>query len=279
MRLCALFGNPVGHSLSPLIHNHLFKKYNLAYYYEAFEIFDLKKAVDFLRANELRGVSITIPFKTEIIQYLDDLSVLAQQVAAVNTIVNNNGRLFGDNTDCFGIIEALKRNHCDLQNKNAVVIGSGGAALAAIFSILSTFKLKSLTIVARNNNKLQEIIGHLKKAKFYNLCEIKIQQLTNAKYSLKIDDDFIFNATSVGMHPNISDCIVDFADTDCLNLKDKIFFDVVYNPRETEMLKLAAMRGAKIIGGLDMFIYQALKQHYLWTDNQATYQDIFEVLN
>ncbi|HPP87036.1 MAG TPA: shikimate dehydrogenase [bacterium] len=267
-RLCAIFGRPIAHSLSPLIHNHLFEIYKLPYYYQSFEIYDLKPAIDFVRSNNLRGVSITIPFKVEVMQYLDEIADLAKNIGAVNTIINENGKLIGDNTDAFGVINSFKVRNINLDNKNLVVLGCGGASRAVIYGLMANFKINKITI-AGLSKELDDFVAEIKnKIKFHNIETFK---LDNKKYTVTEEDDVIVNATSVGMHPKINETLIDAVNSEYIN---KIFFDVIYNPEKTLMLKNAEKSGAEIITGIDMFIYQALQQHYLWTGNTAKYSDI-----
>jgi len=271
-QMCAIFGRPICHSLSPLIHNHLFEEYKMPYYYKAFEIFDLCAAVKLVRTQNMRGVSITIPFKVEVMQYLDELTELARQIGAVNTIINDNGKLTGDNTDAYGVINSFRTRNIDLTKKNIVLLGCGGAARAVAFGLLATFKINKLT-VAGLAKELAAFTNEIKnKTGFSN---IETFELDNARYSVKCDDYVIANATSAGMEPAINNSLIDNENSD---YTDKIFFDVIYNPLKTRMLQDAENSGARIITGIDMFIFQALRQHYLWTGNNAEYNDISKLI-
>ncbi|HPN29439.1 MAG TPA: shikimate dehydrogenase [bacterium] len=274
-KICGIYGNPVGHSLSPLIHNHLFKKYKFNYEYYAFEIYDIENAIKLIRKENIRGVSITIPFKISVVKYLDKVSDLAGKIGAVNTIVNDNGILTGYNTDAYGVTQTFKKRDIQLTGKNIALLGNGGAAKAVAFSIISEFKINSLKIIGRNKDKLSELLKEI--ADKTGFSQIAIEEFCNGKYNIKKEEDVIINSASVGMHPETENSLI--AEEACLDYSDKIFFDVIYNPRKTLMLKNAESKGATIINGMDMFIFQAMRQHFLWTDNdKIKYEDVVEAL-
>ncbi|MBP7651897.1 shikimate dehydrogenase [Candidatus Dependentiae bacterium] len=274
-KICGIFGNPVSHSLSPLIHNHLFNKYNYNYEYEAFEIYDIETAVKLIRTEKMRGVSITIPFKVKVIKYLDEITDLSKKIGAVNTIINENGKLIGDNTDAYGVSQTFKKRNIFLSGKNIVILGIGGAAKSVVYSILNDFDINSLKLIARNNDKLIDFSKEiLDKTGFNNITCMNFE---NETYSVEMEDDIIINASSAGMTPNINESLINEKKSYYNN--EKIFFDVIYNPEKTLMLKTAESKGSQIINGMDMFIYQAMRQHILWTgNNKIKYEDISSIL-
>ena len=275
--LLGIFGNPISHSLSPLIHNHLCEKFKLPYYYEAFEIFDLKGAVELLRTTSyFMGVSVTIPFKNEVINYIDEISPLAEKIGAVNTVIKKDGRLYGENTDAFGVMQTFSMRNLNLDEKKIAIIGAGGAAKSVVFAIIEKYNIKSLKIcgISKEKENMKRFIKTIvEKTAFSNIENIIF---SDEKYLVSAEDDVIINTTPVGMHPDIEKTIIE-ENTD--SYKGKIFFDVIYNPDKTRFLKQAEKSGALIINGVDMFVFQALRQHFFWTGNsKASAEDIYEIL-
>ncbi len=253
--LCAIFGNPVSHSLSPIIHNAAFEFLNLDYVFLAFKVTRLKEAVDAIRALEIRGVSVTIPHKVAVIDYLDEVEEVARKIGAVNTIVNQKGRLIGYNTDWKGAVDALEEKTI-LKGKKALVLGAGGAARAIAFGLKE--KGADLTILNRTVKKAEMLAAEI---------GCGYGGLENVK---EVICDIIINTTSVGMYPRIDDSPVrkEF-------LQDVLVFDMVYNPLETRLIKEAEENGCATIRGIEMFINQAALQFSLWT-NEAAPRDLMK---
>lgn len=264
-KIIGIFGDPVEHSLSPLIHNEAFKYLNLDYCYVAFNVKreKLKEAVEAIRALGIVGVNITVPHKEAVMSYLDEISEEAAQIGAVNTVVNENGYLKGFNTDARGFIQSLKERKVNVNKKDILVLGAGGAARAIIYGILK--EGGSIYIYNRTLSKAEEI-----KRKFSSLGTIEV--LTQLDKSLIEKVYLIVNTTSLGLKQNDPMPI-----DPCLLNKDIIYCDIVYP--ETKLMKEAKKIGCKVIGGLGMLLWQAAYAFELWTSHQAPVKQMKKFLN
>ena len=250
--ICGLIGDPVAHSLSPAMHNAAFASLGLDYIYLPFRVRkeDLAKAIDGIRAFNMRGVNITIPHKVAVIPLLDEFEPLAEKIGAVNTIVNDKGRLKGYNTDAAGFIKALAQNCVQPQGSKAVIIGAGGAARAIAFTLAE--KNAGLIILNRRQefNWAVELAASLSR---FSSAEAKALELNDENLKAAIETaDILVNATSVGMSPDIGRTPVPAG----LLKPGLVVFDVVYNPVETKLLADAEAAGAKTISGIDMLVWQ-----------------------
>lgn len=244
-----LLGNPVGHSLSPLMHNTALHALGQEGRYNAFCVYDPAAAVQAIRGMDIRGASVTIPFKSAVMEYLDNISEDALQIGAVNTIVNKNGYLTGANTDWLGIIVTL-REAMTIKGKNFVIIGAGGTARAAAYGIVREGGFPVIVNRTVENGKRLAVEFD---CPFYSLDEID-----------KINADCLINTTPVGMYPRIDQSPVDSG----LLTGYKYVMDVIYNPLETRLLKEAGLRGCRVLTGLDMFVHQGAEQIKLWTGRE-----------
>jgi shikimate dehydrogenase len=264
-RICGLFGDPVEHSISPAMHNAAFKKMGLDYIYLPFRVSEknLAGAVKAIRSLNLRGVNVTIPHKAAVIPLLDELEATAEKIGAVNTIVNDNGRLKGCNTDAAGFLRALEEKGIDPSGKKAVILGAGGVSRAISFIIAE--KGADIDIISRSKSleyaaKLAEsIYGYTKS----NIQAIELNE-TNLKQSLR-QADILINATSIGMNPDADMTLV----PQKLLRPEMVVFDVIYNPEKTRLISDAEEAGATAIGGLDMLVWQGTLAFQLWTGVEA----------
>jgi shikimate dehydrogenase/3-dehydroquinate dehydratase type I len=244
-----LLGNPVAHSLSPLIHNAALKEMNINENYSACQVLDLDASLRGMKALNIRGASVTIPFKVDVMRYLDDIDKDALEIGAVNTIINNKGKLAGANADWLGIIMTLKEK-VQVKGKTFVIVGAGGTARAAVYGIIKEGGLPVL--VNRTLSKAKNIAEYF-GCPFYPLSEIS-----------KLKADGLINTTSVGMHPNILKSPVPKE-----VLKNyKYVMDVIYNPLNTKLLKDAAAQNCLVFSGADMFVHQGAQQLRLWTKKE-----------
>ncbi len=264
-QICALIGNPVEHTMSPAMHNAAFKKLELDYVYIAFRVEPehLPKAVDGLRALNVRGFNVTISHKVAVIPLLDSLDPLAEKIGAVNTVVNDGGHLKGFNTDGEGFLRALAGHGVTPQEKNIVILGAGGASRAISYVLAQ--KNARLTIL---NRKLEldwaENIARLIKKDLKR--EVKVGELTPRVLSPALEkSDILVNATSVGMSPDSDKSPVPAG----LLHRGLLVFDIVYNPIETRLLREARAAGAGVIGGVDMLAAQGALAFEKWTDRPA----------
>lgn len=248
-KLCAIIGNPIEHSLSPLIHNAAFEHLKLNYVFLAFKVGHLKEAVMGIRALSLKGVSVTIPHKVEVMDYLDDIEEVAGKIGAVNTVVNREGKLHGYNTDWSGAIKALEKK-MELRGKKTMLLGAGGAARAIAFGLKE--KDVDLTILNRTVKKAEVLATELG-------CQYGGLELMES-----FKPDILINTTSLGMYPQVNDMPVRKA-----FLKDMLVFDIVYNPLKTLLIREAEQNGCVTVVGLEMFVNQAALQFELWTGKKA----------
>ena len=245
-KIYGMLGNPIGHSLSPVMQNAAFKAAGINAFYGAFETSDLKGSIHGMRALGIGGMSVTIPFKMSVIPYLDELDSLAEQIGAVNTILNRNGRLKGYNTDGAGAMKALEAK-IDLANKRCVLVGAGGAARGIGF--MARKKGMEMVVANRSMDRGHALADFL-ECPFIPLAEIG-----------EIRADVLVQTTPVGMFPHENACPV----PEDVFQEGMVVMDAIYNPLETRLLKRARAHGCRIIGGLEMFIHQGAEQFRLWT--------------
>ncbi|WP_017728436.1 shikimate dehydrogenase [Halalkalibacterium ligniniphilum] len=253
-----LFGHPVGHSMSPLIHNDAFQQLGLTHSYHAFDIApkNLEKAVEAIRTLNIKGCNVTIPHKVEIMKYLDFIEEEAKQIGAVNTIVNDQGRLIGSNTDGRGYLESLLPSlDRSLSEQDVLIIGAGGAA-RAIAAVLVKEQVQSITFANRTVEKAEA----LKVAFDANHRNLAVSSLQEAEQDVP-KFSIIINTTSVGMSPKVNERPISLDKV----RSNAIVSDLVYNPLETSFLKEARLKGTKIVDGLGMFVNQAALSFQKWT--------------
>lgn len=246
----AVFGDPVGHSLSPVMHNSALAQAGLDGCYLACRVKDIAAAVSGIRGLGMRGASITVPHKIKVMEYLDQVDSAAAAIGAVNTVVNRQGILHGYNSDCAGAIQAL-REKTDINGKDVAVVGAGGGARAVGFGIRQAGG--RLTIINRSRQNGAKLAGDL-NCKFKPLSEIK-----------QLPYDIIINATSVGMTPDDGSVPLN---TDFL-ASETIVMDLVYNPLKTRLLAEAEQIGCSTVDGVAMFVNQGAVQFELWTGAKA----------
>lgn len=263
-QLCGLLGNPVEHSLSPAIHNAAFEKLGLNFVYLAFKVEDLPGAVKGLRAlGNLRGFSVTIPHKVAIMPLLDEVEQTARNIGAVNTIVIENGRLIGSNTDASGALRALTEAGATLRGENVVLLGSGGAARAIAFALAAGAGIAKLTLLGIDE---KERTGLAKDLKARTSLQLADGTITDDALRRAIEESkVLLHCTPLGMHPNVRESCVPAS----LLKPHLTVMDIVYNPLDTKLLTDARAAGCKTIRGLEMFLNQAVGQFELWTKQKA----------
>ena len=248
----AIIGNPIAHSLSPILHNYWFKKYNINAEYSLLNIDekDLDRVTKDIRSKKLSGINITLPYKQKIIPFVDQLINDAKSTNSVNTVfLDENDTLIGENTDVYGLQAAYFKELVDIEKKKALVIGAGGVSQSVIFSLQKT-KVKHISLI---NRTYEKSIFMKKNFKLLNILEWNSLKDEINKF------DIIINATSLGLK-NGNDFNVKFD-----KVKDSlIYIDTIYNPPETKTIRFLKNKGVKTFNGLDMFIYQGQKSFYLW---------------
>ena len=246
----AVFGDPVGHSLSPVMHNSALNHTGCDGVYLAFRVKDIAAAVSGIRGMGIRGASITIPHKVGVMKYLDEVEAPAEKIGAVNTIVNRRGVLHGYNTDCPGAVKALLEKIV-IKDKQVAIVGAGGGARAIGFGIHR--EGGRLTIINRTRQRGEKLAADLG-------CDFKL--LTEIK---KLCYDIVINATPVGMTPHDDRTPVKPE----LLEAGTVVMDTVYNPLKTRFLKDAQKAGCRTIDGVSMLVHQGAVQFELWTSKKA----------
>lgn len=246
MNIYGLIGNPVAHSLSPLMHNAAFANMEIDARYVAFCVHDLAQAVQGIRGLNIRGVSVTLPFKTAVIAYLDDLDPGARAIGAVNTILNNDGRLTGFNTDWTGLIRDLEEA-MDLRGKRFAVLGAGGAARAAVFGIIHA---GGTPVIVNRSVAHGEALAAEFGCAFHPLA-----------HAARVEADCLINTTPVGMTPQVDQSPMSLA----VLKRFPWVVDIIYTPLKTKLLRDAEADGCRTRSGLGMFVHQGAEQIRLWT--------------
>ncbi|MGH4117580.1 shikimate dehydrogenase [Clostridium sp.] len=252
MELYGLLGESLKHSISPLIHSAIFKEIMVDGTYELFEIGkgEVENTINRFKDIGVVGVNVTIPYKTTVMRCIDEISDEAKKIGAVNTICFKNKKTIGYNTDYTGFGMMLEKNDIDIYNKKAVILGSGGAAKAVIQYLLDS-GIGEMTIASRGANKVEDI--H-KKKEFNIISYAELSHLT--------EKDLIINCTPCGMYPNVDSCPIQKSSI----AKFSTVIDLIYNPKETMLLKRAKELNMKAVNGLYMLIGQAIAAQELWKD-------------
>ncbi len=258
-----IIGNPLSHSISPILQETAIKSIGKNGEYKKFECDKehLSETINFLKENNYLGFNVTIPHKENILKYLDFIDETAEKIGAVNTVKIKEGKLYGYNTDIFGFIEPIK----DKKLNNAAILGAGGAARAIVFG-LDKLKIKNISVCARDINKANIFINSLKDKINTNInSEILSENLDFSNI------DILINCTPLGMKGK-------FENQSPINLnninKNLFVYDIVYNPQETVLLKIAKEKGLECINGLDMLIYQGAKAFEIWANKNPDIQEM-----
>lgn len=249
-RVFGICGRPVRHSLSPAMHNAAFAAMGINAVYVAFEVRDLPRAVEGLRGLDIGGVSVTIPFKEDIIALLDKVDDRARAIGAVNTVVNREGRLWGTNTDWEGAARALQ-DQIELAGKHALLLGAGGAGRSLVYAVQQAGG--RVTVADPDTAKTAALAR-----------EFGVEVAGPADLG-RIPATVLINASPVGMAPRVEDIPLPPEDLG----RFAVVMDMVYSPLETRLLREARARGAVVIDGLAMLVYQGARQFELFTGQTA----------
>ncbi|MBS6503146.1 MAG: shikimate dehydrogenase [Clostridium sp.] len=264
MEFYGLLGEKLSHSLSPEIHSELLKAINKDGAYKLFEI-EKDRLEDFTEALKLlkiKGANVTIPYKKDIMKYIDSISEEAEKIGAINTISLENGKLYGHNTDYYGFGYMLKVNNINIKGKSVVILGNGGACRAVVHYLLDN-NISDIKIVSRKPNK--------EEFNLQNVDVITYEELKN------ISGDILINSTPVGMHPNIN---VSPVTEDIIRNFDALV-DLIYNPMETKFVNIGNSLSKKTTSGLYMLIGQAAKAQEIWNGvsiDEEIIKEIYEKL-
>ena len=265
-----VIGKPIKHSLSPLIHNYWINKYGLGLEYKKMEVEreSLPSLIENVRDKKITGLNITLPYKKDIISYIDEVSYSAKDIGAINTVFLREKKVYGENTDGIGFTRALeKKTKFNFSNKSIYILGAGGASYGIISELIGK-NVAKIYVTNRTKQKTIQLIKHFKtKNKEINLEFVEWKDLAPNS-----DVDLIINTTSFGMKDN--ECIK----INMNNLRDTlIFVDIIYSPKETELLKLFKKEGFVCMNGLNMLIEQAAVSFELWFNISLNNKDIEEV--
>ena len=264
-KVCGVIGDPIEHTMSPVMHNAAFKNKGVDYVYLPFRVKkeELGRAIEGMRALNIRGLNITIPHKVAVIQFLDELDPLADKIGAVNTIVNDNGVLKGYNTDATGFLQALLERGIEPKEKSVVILGAGGASRAISFILAE----RGAHIVILNRllelDWAKELASKILRTFAKEVEALELNRKNLAKALEKAD--ILVNATSVGMSPDIDETPV----TSDLLRPNLVVYDIVYNPIKTRLQREAEVAGATVISGLDMLVWQGALAFEKWTGQKA----------
>jgi shikimate dehydrogenase len=255
-----IIGDPVQHSLSPLIQNAAFSALGIKSTYISFRVpsHDLKTSIESLKSIGIAGFNVTIPHKMSILQYLDKLDPTASKSNAVNTVKNDTGKLIGYNTDIYGFIQPLYSRNIDFEGKKVLIIGAGGAAYAIVTSLSYEKGIEKISLVNRSSDKASKLVEHalklglnIHKEDFENLSQIASQS------------DLIINSTSIGLNNESSPIERNYINPNSL------VYDIVYKPIVTDLLRKAKEVNARVVYGYEMLIAQGAQAFKIWTGCDA----------
>ena len=247
MKKYLVIGNPIEHSLSPKLHNFWIKKNNISAIYEKLKIekHELENIILKIKQKEISGINVTVPFKTQVIPYLDQLTIEAEKTQSVNTIYMEKEKIVGHNTDIEGFANSVKGSGIDLINKEILILGAGGVVPSLIYAL-------------KKMNVSKIILSNRTKSKAENLKNL-FDDLQVIDWGKIVQFDMIINATSIGLNKD------DNIDLNLSNLsKNKFFYDVIYNPKQTNFLEKGKKFGGKVQNGKMMFIHQASAAFKIW---------------
>lgn len=259
--ITGILGYPLGHTLSPVMHNKAFKTLGLDYIYLPFEVHpeDLNTVVKALPALGIKGLNVTIPYKEKIITFLDELDPLAQKIGAVNTIVIKNRKLHGYNTDGSGFLASLREEGFEPATKKVMILGAGGSARAVAFS-LANAGVQEITFVVRNLLQGEKLAADLNKSFSVSL---KVVEFSSLAEHVVAAAHLIVNTTPVGMYPH-EDTMPPLK-LDGLH-QGQHFYDLIYRPFETKIMGEARKRGLTVQNGVGMLVHQGAQAFSLWTE-------------
>jgi len=262
-KVCSVIGDPVCRTLSPVMHNAAFKEAKLDYVYVGFRVAEneLQDAMQGVRSLGIHGINVTMPHKSSVIKYLDGLDPMAERIGAVNTILNEKGKLRGFDTDGIGTMAALEGKGVNLKGRKLLLLGAGGAARAVAFQ--AAREAGELTILNRSVGKARELARVLGR-EFGK--PINGESLSPDRVNEELENtDVIVNATSIGMYPHSEEIPIS---SEWLT-KNLCIMDLVYDPLETRLIKAAKAAGAKVINGLEVLVAQGAVSFEIWTGVKA----------
>ncbi|MDD4600421.1 Shikimate dehydrogenase (NADP(+)) [bioreactor metagenome] len=268
-KLVGLIGHPVEHSISPAIHNSAFAAHGLDYAYLPLPVepANLAAAIAGIKALSFAGANVTIPFKVDVMPYLDEIDSTARFIGAVNTIVIKNGKSIGYNTDAEGFIKSLQQKAIVIKNRNAVLLGAGGAARAVVCGLIG-YGVSQITVLARNRDKAEQFAQSFENPTIFGGA----WDNDTAKKAMR-SCHILINCTPLGMHPMIDNA----PPLDWDNVaSNAAVCDLIYNPTTTKFLATAAQSGYRTLNGEGMLVEQAALAFKLWTGQEAPRNVMYE---
>lgn len=275
-RLCGLIGNPVEHSVSPVIHNNLSDKLDINMAYTTFRVESdkVKEAVEGAFALNILGMNVTVPHKQAVIPYLADIDPLAKNIGAVNTLVRCDNGYKGYNTDIIGLYRSMTDEGVAIEGENVIILGAGGASRAIAF-LCADKKANKVYLLNRTIEKAVDIAQAVNVAMGSEI----VVPMVMSDYDKIPDGSYLcIQTTSVGLHPNNDDVVI----------ADEVFYkmihtgiDIIYNPYETKFMKMVSMNGGKAFNGLKMLLYQGIAAYELWNNVSVTKEmsdEIFSIM-
>ena len=273
-KLTGLLGSPVEHSISPMMHNESFRVLGLDYAYLAFDVGEqeLEIAVEGLKALKVKGFNLTMPNKNRMCRLCDQLSPAAEIIGAVNTVENRNGELVGHSTDGSGYMLAVKNAGYEILGKKMTLFGAGGAGTSILVQA-ALDGVAEISVFNRRTPFFERAEQIIRKLNERTSCKIRLYDYEDASVLRREigDSAILTNATSVGMAPNLEACIL--KDTSILH-PDLIVSDVIYNPKETKLLKMAKEAGCRTFNGMYMLLYQGAEAFRIWTGQEMPVEHI-----
>jgi len=266
-KIYGVIGDPVEHTLSPLMHNAAIEKMGIDAVYVPFRVAPdgLERAIEGMPALGIEGLNVTVPHKTRVMKYLDRVTEEAEAVGAVNTVIRKDGVLTGDNTDVYGFLMSL-REGCGMKRfpERVCVLGAGGAARGVVYACGGREEIREIVIVNRTLSRAEKLAAELSAVTGTPMRALPAER--EVMREVLPSAGLVVNTTSVGMFPDVERSPV--PDPDVFN-PAQVVCDIVYNPAETKLLRDAAARGAKTVGGLAMLAYQGARSLSLWTGLEA----------
>lgn len=270
-RFACLLGSPVSHSISPAMHNYSFEKLNINAEYYAIDVTadNLENVMNDIRKTDFLGANVTMPLKNEVIKYMDELDISSQLAGAVNTIVPINGQLVGYTTDGAGFVDSLREINVDVEGKDILILGAGGAATSVIVE-LAIDKANSITIAKRFNKTIDDVRAFANKVTDKTNCSTTLIDIedNNALKEAIEECHILINATPVGMTSNKS-----LIDKSYLR-KELVVCDLIYEPPMTKLLLDASEVGCRYLNGKYMLLYQGARSFKLWTNNDMPVKEV-----
>lgn len=271
-RVLGVIGNPIEHTISPIIHNTLASKLNMNYVYLPFKVENgmLDRAIEGARALNIKGLNVTVPYKEKVMESLIEITPLAKQIGAVNTLKLTDNGYIGYNTDAEGLNASLIKNQINLKDSEIVIIGAGGAA-KAVGMLCAREKCKKITIINRTVIKAEILANNIRQ--YYN---VETEVLGMDKIAKIEPFDIAIQTTPIGMSPRVQGNPIE--DTDFYK-KFHTAVDLIYNPSKTEFLNKAEKNDIKILNGFGMLFYQGIKAYEIWNDIIITENILDDVMS